>query len=159
MEGEPLRVAVAVAPDRRVRSRAPDERVVLGDAPVRHHAVDLARGERQALRLVLHAAVAARVEEVALAVARESTAVMSVTAAEDTGGGLVDELLVDPGSVAHVAAHDRRHRDAPLALDRVAQVDPAVLRVVGVECYVQEPAVLLDPDLRKAADRVGEGLA
>src|SRR5262249_10559259 len=48
VERETLRVAVAVAPDRRVRSGPADEGVVFRRAAVVHHAVHLARGPREA---------------------------------------------------------------------------------------------------------------
>ena len=73
-----LRIAMAVAPDRRQRAGLADERVVLRHRAVVVDAMDLAGRLGEVLRVLHHAALAEGVEEVALPVEGEARAVVRV---------------------------------------------------------------------------------
>ncbi len=155
-----LRVAVPVAPDRRLDPLDPDERVVGGNAAVLVDPVD---------RPVVVAAILRRME-------LEVTARRSLTvpdAEEDVA------LAVEDDARAVVAASPRvRHEDVlkahqPVVLEAapadrgrravtfgvrlgVAEVDQPVRREVRVRDHVEEPALALREHLGHSGHRIGQ---
>ena len=141
---------MAQGPDGRKRVRLIDEGVVLGHAPVIAHAVDLAVRLIEPLHGSLPGLHAEAQEDMAGPVEADASTRGHV------GGRVVerlvdleDGLLVRPRSVAQPAADKLGHRrwsastlgGAVFAAVAVAEIDPAVVRVVGMQGHVENPAV------------------
>ena len=159
IDREALGIAMAVGPDRRHGAGASHERVVGRHASVVVDTVHLAQRAGEVLGGVLLPAVADREEQLAVAIEEEAGAVVVVRSPEEPGRGRVDRLLVDPAALADSPADDRGHRRVAGSRFRVRKVDPAVLGVAGMDFDVEEAAVLLAPDLRRAHDRIGKQVA
>ena len=109
--GQPLRIAVAVAPDRRHRARRVDERIVLRHRAVVVDAVDLAERLGEILRVRHVVLLAEREEQVPLLVEDEARSVVRVRRAVELGLRAEDDLLLGPLVVlVDLAADDDRHR-------------------------------------------------
>src|SRR5690242_4360979 len=93
---EALRVAVAVAPDRRYRPGTVHEGIVLRHAPIVVHAMDLAGGLRKVLRVHHLLLLADREEQMILLVEDEARPVVRVRRAVDLRRRAEEDLLIDP---------------------------------------------------------------
>src|SRR5690606_37794206 len=99
---ESLRIAMAVAPDRRQRARCGHEWIVRGHGAIVAQAVDLAVGPAEILRVFLHAAFADGEEDVPRIIKHNTTAVVHAAGPAVEGEiGLINNLLVDPNTVAN----------------------------------------------------------
>src|SRR6185503_7612349 len=105
--GQPLGVAVAVAPDGRYRIGSGHERIVLRHRSIVVHAVDLAHRARQVLRVLHDAAFADREEQVPLAIEDEPGAEMRAVGRVEVWRRAENDLLIDP----FVAAVDTPSND------------------------------------------------
>ena len=155
---QPLRVAVSVAPDLGQGAGLPDERVVVGHAAV----VVEADGDAVMVRRVLRGVgrqvapraghpIAHRGEEVSVRVPGQPPPV--VTAAS----GLRLEDVHDLGEpVVLEPAPDHRRRRALFRRPRVAQVQQAVGREVGVRKHLEQSALPPRDHRRDARNRIGQ---
>ena len=147
-----LQVAVTVAPDRLVDPGLPDERIVLRDGAVGIDAHDLADAGREVLhQRSLIEAVTGGDEEGAVLAEGDPRAV--VVPAPDLGALAVDDLDLGQGAAVEAAARDRRSGRAALARLRKAQVDGLVLGELRVDGDVEQAALALKEDRRRAGDR------
>src|SRR5438105_4736416 len=65
-----------------------------------------------------------------------------------------DVLLLDPRAVANFSAHHARHRRAAVAPQLgVCEVEPAVLRVVGMRDEIEKAAILPHEGFWRVANR------
>ena len=155
MEGEPLHVAVAEAPDLGQGSGAADEGIVGGHPPVRLDAHQLAVVVAERLRIVALTALAEAHEEPA--VAREQQARAEVHRARGLGSLAKDHLQLAQAPLQAVEIEARAcHRGAVGAAgDRldIAQVDPMVDAESRIERNVEQAALADRVDGRPAADR------
>ena len=112
VEGEALRVAVAVAPDGGVGFGVTDEGIIRRDAAVVVEAVDFAVGARDVLGVFALAAFADAEEEIALAIEGDAAAEVDAAGFDVVlEFALVNRLLVDEGAVFDFAADDAREAD------------------------------------------------
>jgi hypothetical protein len=162
IDGDPLHVAMPVAPDLRERARRVHEGVVGRDGAVVTQAHDLAVMRSEILCGVLHQrvnrprrhhlTVAEGDEEIPVAVEGETRPVVPHSA----GPVLRDEDLLHVGElvVREARADDGRRALRPiLARLGEAEVDEPVLREARVRDDVEEATLAADTDLRDAGDR------
>ena len=164
VDRQPLRIAVAVAPDFGHRAGPADEGVVLGDAAVvvepHDHAVvvgDVLRRVGGEITGRTCHAIAHREVEVAIGVEGQPAPVVPAA----LGHGL-ENLVHECETVVLEGAPDHRRRAAPAQIFpglRVADVDHPVRSEVGVRHHVHQPALAAGHDLGHARDGVGKELA
>jgi len=157
IEGEAFGIAMAEGPDRRKRARRGHEGIVLGDGAVIVEPMNLAQRRGQVLRHLEIMAFAHRPEEMSLAVEQEARTVMVGTVAIRIFRRLKQHLLVGPFVVgidlaAHHPGHGRRRQIWRLVFarlhlvarwhGRIGQVDPAILRIVGMQRDIQHATIL-----------------
>ncbi len=162
VEGEALRVAVAVAPYSSIGFGVTDEGIISGDAAVVVEAMDFAVGARYILGVRALAAFADGEEEITLAIEGDAAAEV------DAAGfnvvlrfALVNCLLVDEGAVFDFAANDARETDfgAVSVLLGIAEgeIEPAVFCVIRMSNDVEQTGLAAGVDGRHAAQgAIGE---
>jgi hypothetical protein len=152
-----LHVAMAVTPDRAEGIGSVDERVVGRDAAIGGDAEDFTERAGEVLGLGRVSAIADGEKEMAGGIEEKAATVVRGVGGVEFGVGAENSFLVGPAVFPDAAADDDGHGGA---LDGagfgVSEIDPAVVREIGVGDEVEQTAVLFDEDLREAGDRRGE---
>ncbi len=171
IESQAFGIAVAIGPDRAQRARRGHEGIVLGDGAVIVETMDLAQRRSQVLRHLEIVALAHRPEEMPLAVEQEARAVMVGAGAVGIFRRLEQHLLLDPfiGGIdltAHDPGHGGGREIGRLVLARlhliarrhggIGEINPAVLRVIGMQRDIQHAAVLAHEHGGRALHGLGQ---
>ena len=157
IDGEPLHVAVAVAPDLRARAKAAHEGVVRRDAAVQVQPHQLALQHRQVLRQRFLVALALADEHVAAALAVhgvEGDARAEMVGAFQLGQLPVDHPQVGQPRIAQGGGGHGGAGGAAVARFGVAQPDPSRLSKIRGQHHIQQTSLPVSPNLRNAGYRV-----
>src|SRR4029077_7857601 len=138
MHNQALRIAMSVSPDLRLRILGANERIVRRNAAIITQAKNLARVIVELLRPVLVMALAHRQEQITVE-ENYPSAVVEAVFRECVGGE--NALAVDHFVVAEAEAI--HHGRAALAgSSRIADIDPPIFRVLGMECDIVKSSIL-----------------
>src|SRR5580704_2351710 len=138
VHNQALRIAMSVAPDLRLRILGANERIVGRNAAIIAQAKNLTRVIVELLRPVLVMALANRQEQITIE-ENHPSAVVEAIFRECVGGE--NALAVDHFVVAEAEAV--HHGCAALAgAGRIAEIDPTIFQVLGMECDVVKSSIL-----------------
>ena len=139
-----LRIARTVSPDGWHGPFATDERIVRGNAAVVVQAVDLARHAGEALREIVgigrSAAIADGKKEVAASVESHPAAKVRTGAGRLIGRRIEDHFQIGETVILQLAPRDRGEGAFADRL-RVSEVDPTVLRVIGMQHDIKKSSL------------------
>lgn len=151
VEGEALRVAVAIAPDGGIGFSVTDEGIIGGDAAVVVEAMDFAVGARDILSVRALAAFADGEVEITLAIEGDTAAKVNAAGFNVVlKFALVNRLLIDESAVFDFAANDTREADlgAVGVLLGIAEgkIEPAVVGIIGMSNDVEQSGLACGVD-------------
>src|SRR6185436_13406966 len=130
---EALGMAVAIAPDAGPRAAGFHERIVGRRGTVGVDAMDFSERTREILGAGGRATFTDREEEVAVLVPEKAAAIVARVGEVIFLRRAEDQFFVGPRAVANASAHDDGHAGGGIFAGLgVGEVEPAVLRVVGM---------------------------